>query len=308
MVKLVNLLAIAVKAGATDVVLTPYQQPHMKIKDSYRPFGDPVTADDITSMLFNCLSPNQQEDYKALPKKAVLSAYKITIPDLCSCRLTLYSVEKGLSMVIRLIQFTATLVDYGLERIVGFSGRKSGLLLVGGEQGSGVTTTCSALINTLGQTPGQHIVMLEEVPEQSILAKSGIVERIACTRIEDYLAVLQRLVSASVDILFVDRLLDYRIMHQVLCFAASGCKVVSSLAINNPLWLVDFFVNQFPQSDREWVQKFLLAHSVQVFCQQLTLDADTTLTYQSFPITHASAKAYREKAEDLHEAIIRGVV
>lgn len=307
MAKLVNLLAIAAKADASDVILAPDKTPYMKVAGKFTAFGETLSATDITTMLFDCLSPEQQEDYKALPKQRVLRAYKIDIPSVCTCRLTLYSVDAGISMAIRLIKPTGTLADYRLDNAVGFNHHGSGLVLIGGEQGSGVTTTCSALLNTLGQTPGQHIVMLEEVPEQSIQAQSGIVERIACTSIEDYLAVLQRLVSASVDILFVDRLFDYRIMHQVLCFAAAGCKVVSTLAINKPLWLIEFFVNQFPQSDREWIQTFLLAHCVQVFCQQLTLDAETKLAYQSFPITHASAKAYREKAEDLHDAIIRGV-
>lgn len=307
MVKLVNLLAIAAKADATDVILTPDEKPHMKIAGSYTAFSERLTAADITTTLFDCLTPEQQEDYKTRPKKGVLCAYKINVPSLCPCRLTLYSVDKGLSMAIRLIKPVGTLVDYHLETALGFNHHDAGLLLVGGEQGSGVTTTCSALIKSLGEMPGQHIMMLEEVPEQSVQATSGVVERIACTTADDYLVVLQRLTTASVDILFVDKLLDYRVMHHILCFAAAGCKVVSTLPINKPLWLIEFFVNQFPQSDRDWVQTFLLAHCVQVFCQRLTPDADTALAYQSFPITHTSIKAYKEKAEDLHDAIIRGV-
>lgn len=305
--KLVNLLAAAKDANATDLLLTPAQVPHIKVKGVLKALGEPLAGDDISQMVYACLSPDDQQDYQSLTQDEVSRAYLIDVDQMGRFRATFYKEKQGISVVLRL-HYPKTLTDLGLAKIVGFQELNAGLLLLGGECGSGITTTASALLNHCGRTQGQHIVMLEEVAEQSVVADSGVVERLSYRTCDESLLAMQRLTTASVDILFVDKLQDYRVMHQVLCLAAAGVKVLSTLSISSPLWLLDYFIHQFPQPDRTWIQRFLFEYGIQIVCQRLRMHPVSELAYECLPLTRATEKSYQDSEDDVSRHVIRGLV
>ena len=308
MPKLVNLLAHALSEKATDIVLVPNQCANMKVDGLYHAFGEVLAASDITDAIYTVLNPLQQEDYKTVANTSMQRAYRIAPYADCPARLTLYSQREGVTAIIHMIPFLATLTDYGLQNVVNFHSHDAGLLLIGGGQGQGVTTTGAALANALGQTPGQHIVALEEVMEYPIEAKNGIVERIECNSADAYCHSLQRFITADIDVLSIDRFRDHRVMHHALCLAASGCKVIGSVAIDTPFMAIEFVVNQFPQGDRDWIKPFLLHHLVQVFCQRLTPDKPEAIAFESLPMTTAVAGFIANNNDaELHTCINRGV-
>src|SRR6185312_1985299 len=221
-------LASLVERGGSDLLLVSGAPACMRLK------GEVVSLDmralasaDIESAVLPVLSPHAAQQYKEV--QIADSSYRVS--GLGRFRINLHRERGHAAAAIRALPTRVpNLKDLhlpaGLEALTRLP---RGLVLVGGQAGSGKTTTLSALVHEINRREARHILIIEDPIEYEHVNLRSVIEQIEIgTDAPDFPTALRAALRQAPDVIVVGEMRDPETMRIAVSAAETGHLVFST--------------------------------------------------------------------------------
>src|SRR5258708_15619909 len=156
-----QLLAAAVKNGASDIHLKAGAPPALRISGSLLPVKVPaLIPDDTLAIAQFILSGNR---YKGDIHELRDWDTSYAVDDVGRFRVNIFRQKGNIALVLRAIPFTVPTVEsLGLPAVVkGMADFERGLVLLTGVTGSGKSSTLAAIVRQINETTPAHILTIQ---------------------------------------------------------------------------------------------------------------------------------------------------
>lgn len=257
MISLTQLLKTAVQQGASDLHITAYSPPVLRVNGSIVKIKtEKFNPEECQSLLYSVLTEGQKsrlEETKELD-------FSFTVKDVARFRGNIFFQRGFLSGVFRKIPTVIpNLDDLGLPKSVeAFANFPSGLVLVTGTTGSGKSTTVSALLDRINNEKSGHIVTVEDPIEFLFTHKKCIVnQREVDQDTNSFAKSLRQVLRQDPDYVFVGELRDLETIEAAMRIAETGHLVFSTLHTNSAVLSISRLINAFPAQDQDRVRSVL---------------------------------------------------
>jgi twitching motility protein PilT len=156
------------------------------------------------------------------------------------------------------------------ETLTKLSAITRGLIVVTGPAGSGKTTTCAGLIETINRTRAERILTIEDPIEYEFAAKKSLfTQRAVGQDVPDYPYGLRAAFREDPDVLFAGDLRDLESLHLLLTLAETGHLVLTTLNVGTVSEAITRLVDSFPESQRAMIRSLLARTLTAVIAQRL---------------------------------------
>ena len=288
----VDLLALAVERGASDLVITVGLPPMLKIDGEFHPTEyEPLTPQETRRLMYALMDEKQQrifEEEKELD-------FSFSLPGKGRYRVNVFLQRGSVGGVLR--------VEIAMS--------PRGLVLVTGPTGSGKSTTLASMIDYINERKACHIVTIEDPIEFFHKHKRAIVnQREIGSDTKSFHKALRSVLRQAPDVILVGEMRDYETIAAAITAAETGHLVMGTLHTNSAPETIDRIVDVFPENQQEQVRVQLSNNLVAVLTQQLLPKAfggGRVLAYELMIATPAVRALIREgKTHQLRSVIQTG--
>lgn len=162
--------------GASDLVLSVGNPPAVRIDGVLSAAeGEVLTADKIEQMMKLLLTPEQVKQ----AQENQGGTFGVTYRGDARFRVHVYWQEGSASMSIRFIpKAVPQLASLGFsEKTISTTKAARGLIIIGGREGHGKTTTWASMIDAINAERNEHMVLLQKPTEHLITDKLSVVDQ-----------------------------------------------------------------------------------------------------------------------------------
>ena len=265
-----ELLAEAVRMGASDFHLATGFVPHRRIQGRLEPIDIPtVTRKRALTMVREVLSEDQ---WHRLEKERHLDV-ALRIPRVGRFRANFFSQRSGFDASFRVIsRVIPKLEDLGLppsvSEILRFT---QGLVLITGPAGCGKSTTLAAIIDRLNETRPCHIITIEDPVETIHLPKKALVNQRQVPRdTASFARALRGALRQDPDVIMVGELRDLDAISLAVTAAETGHLVFGTLHTSHSTATIDRVISAFPPAQQGQI-RVMLADSLRAVISQFLL-------------------------------------
>ncbi|MDQ1256227.1 MAG: twitching motility protein PilT [Candidatus Hydrogenedentes bacterium] len=269
-----QILAYAVKNGASDIHLTVGSPPAVRVDGAIRFIGEEsLTPRDTASFLDDVMSPEQKEVYF----KTGDFDLALSISGLGRFRCNILRQRGSCGMVLRhvkgkILGFSALNLPVVMERICEY---RRGLVLVTGTTASGKSTTLAALIDRVNSTRREHIITLEDPIEFLHSNKKSIVtQREVAIDTRDFRTALRAAMREDPDVILVGEMRDAETFAAAISAAETGHMVFSTLHTTNCMMTMDRILDMFPSGQHDQIRSQLSLQLRAIISQRLLRTVD----------------------------------
>ena len=268
-----DLFKAAVKAGASDLLITVGVPPQLKIAGKLAPLDLPdLNGADVQRLAYSMLSHRQRT---ALEEKRDLDlAVSINLSDgeTRRFRLNIFYQRGNLAISSRLISAEIpTPQQIGLHPILStLMQKKQGLILVTGPTGSGKSTTLASLLNEVNHRDSRHIITIEDPIEYTYEHDRCVVEQreIGIDAL-NFSSGLRSAMRQAPDIIMVGELRDIETIQAALSAAETGHLVLGTLHSNNACQTVERIIDVFPAAQQNQIRQQFAGTILAIVSQRL---------------------------------------
>ncbi|HWP95939.1 MAG TPA: type IV pilus twitching motility protein PilT [Syntrophomonadaceae bacterium] len=308
----VEILTIATQMKASDVHLTVYRPPMLRVFGKLLPCpgADVLTGED-TRHLGEEVIPHER--IKDELKKTGQADFSNSFAGIGRYRANIYMQRGSWAVALRLIASNIPDIDsLGLPAIVkSLANKERGMILVTGVTGSGKSTTLAAMINLMNQGKSFNIITLEDPIEY--LHRHGtciINQREVGTDTISFPLALRAALRQDPDVILIGEMRDLETISTALTAAETGHLVLATLHSSNATQTVERIVDVFPPHQQGQVT-FQLSNCIEgIISQQLIPRADNSgmaLATEVMIATHAVRNLIREnKTHQLYSSLQTG--
>ncbi|NCC22970.1 MAG: type IV pilus twitching motility protein PilT [Alphaproteobacteria bacterium] len=294
---LTQLLAFTMQNNASDLHLSPTSPPIIRVHGTLKRIkGDPLTSDDIRTMLYSVMTEDQRSDFE----KNLELDFAIAFGDQARFRVNAFTTRNGTAAVFRTIPSKVpTMDELELPPVIRrLSELEKGIVIVVGPTGSGKSTTLASMINGINTNDSRHIITIEDPVEYFHSSKKSLVNhRELGHDTRSFAAALRSALREDPDVILVGEMRDYETISLALTAAETGHLVFATLHANSAPKTIDRIIDVFPTGDKEMVRA-MLANSLQgVIAQTLLKRADGSGRVGAFEVllgTNAVRNLIRE--------------
>ncbi len=264
-----ELLAFAVKNGASDLHLSSGLPPMIRVDGDVRRINVPPMAHkDVHRLVYDIMNDKQRKDYE----EYLETDFSFEIKGLSRFRVNAFNHNRGAGAVFRAIPSKIlTLEDLNCPAIFkDISDTPRGLALVTGPTGSGKSTTLAAMIDYVNERHHGHILTLEDPIEFVHESKKCLVNQREIHR--DTLGFNEALRSAlreDPDVILVGEMRDLETIRLALEAAETGHMVFGTLHTSSAAKTIDRIIDVFPAAEKDMVRSMLSESLRAVICQTL---------------------------------------
>jgi twitching motility protein PilT len=274
-VELNEILAMAVKAKASDVHIKAGLPPVYRIDGALRPLpnGPRLTPENIRKMTYAMLSDRQREEFEN--RHELDLAYGVQ--GLGRFRVNMFTQRGSISAVLRTIPFNvSTLEELNLPAVIKkITQNKRGLVLVTGTTGSGKSTTLASMLDAINSNRTEHIITIEDPIEYLHRDKKSIInQRELGVDTQSFADALKSSLRQDPDVILVGEMRDYETIDTALTAAETGHLVLSTLHTVDAQETINRIVGVFPPYQQRQVRLQLSAVLKGVISQRLVPRAD----------------------------------
>jgi len=257
------------EAGGSDLHLSVGFPPIFRLKgEMYRTAREVLTNEALTEMIYEILTPEQQQHLKQ--NRDLDVAYELQ--GVARFRCNFFFQHRGIGAVFRIIPTKILTIDDlklppVLHRIAEL---QRGLVVVTGPTGSGKSTTLAAIIDQINKTREAHVLTIED-PIEFVHPniKCLITQREAGAHARSFADALRVATREDPDIILVGEMRDLETIALALTCASLGILVFGTLHTNSAAKTIDRIVDAFPSNQQDQVRS-MLADSIQaIIAQQL---------------------------------------
>jgi twitching motility protein PilT len=263
-----QLLALAVRRGASDLLLITAAPVTLRVTGALVAAGPPLGAEETRNLLLPLLSQAQSRELERT--KSV---------DLCFSRegigrfrANLHYQRGTVAGSIRLLpEKVPTLESLHLPPTLRrFAEARQGLVLITGPTGCGKSSTLAALIDLINTNRHDHVVTIEDPIEFVHGNRQSVIEQIEVGQdAPDFAGSLRSILRQNPDVILVGEMRDPETIATVLTAAETGHLVLSTLHTNDTSQAVSRILDSFPSSNQPQIRQQLSLALLAVVAQQL---------------------------------------
>lgn len=270
-----ELLELTVKNKASDLHLLVNVPPTIRLDGVLRPLTNypALTAQDIESMIYSLLTPEQKE--LLLANKELDFSYdfnKVSNLQPGRFRVNAYFQRGELAGVFRFLSTVIpTLDQLHLPKICHeFGNLRQGFVLVTGPTGHGKSTTLASILNEVNLAKPAHILTIEDPIEYVYPKGTAIIsQREMGMDTHSWTMALRSALREDPDVVLIGEMRDVDTMQAALTIAETGHLVFSTLHTNSASQSIDRIVDAFPADQREQIRTQLAATLRGIISQRL---------------------------------------
>ncbi len=306
-----KLLKVAVRGGASDVILKTGEIPRFRFNSKLVSLSDGSTVTpEIMDLWIDKILPRQ------LLEKRVKGDcdFSYQAPGGHRFRVNLFRQRAAYGLVLRVISsHIKSLEELQLPAILGtLTLQKRGLILVTGATGSGKSTTLAAMIQKINMEQASHIITIEDPIEFNFKdEQSTINQREVGQDTESFAIALRAALRQNPDVIFVGELRDKETTETALMAAETGHLVFSTLHTIDAVEALTRLLSYFPPHSHSNLRQVLSHALIAIISQRLvkTADGRGMTAANEILISNANVKETILKADDfngLYQIIAQG--
>lgn len=264
-----QLLAFVMHNEASDLHLAPGNPPIVRAHGSMkRVKSDPLTSDDIRTMLYSIMTEDQRSDYE----REYEIDFAIAFGEKSRFRVNAFTNRNGSAAVFRTIPSDIpSMDDIDLPQAVRrFADLKKGIVLVVGPTGSGKSTTLASLIDHINRTKNEHILTIEDPVEFFHTSQKSLINhREVGSDTHSFTRALKSALREDPDVILVGEMRDHETISLALTAAETGHLVFGTLHSSSAAKTVDRIIDVFPSGDKDMIRTMISSSLQGIVAQQL---------------------------------------
>lgn len=264
-----ELIAAAVREGASDVHLRAGQPPRVRIDgELYLVEGPVVTEESLRTFLYSMLTPEQIEQFERTHELDFAHSFR----GITRSRFNLYLQQGMLCASARLIpEHVPTMEDIGMPPVTySFVNLPAGLVLVTGPTGSGKSTTLAAMIDYINQHRRTHILTIEDPIEYVFKEKRSMIsQREMALDTLSYHHALRHAFRQDPDVVMIGEMRDLETMQAAITLAETGHLTFSTLHTTEAATTINRIIDSFPPHQQSQIRAQLAVSLQGIISQKL---------------------------------------
>ena len=280
MFKIEDFLLVAEKHEASDIHLSTGEHPRLRVKGKLRSLGGDgvfLAEENILQIMESTLHPNQADRCRKLFQEngSADYSYETTLEQkLIRYRVQVFRSMGKLSMAMRRIQYNIpSFKQLNLPPIyekVMENPEQKGIVIVGGETGSGKSSTLAAMIGHLSRRPDKHIVTIEDPVEFVFRDTKALVhQREMGVDFPNYAEALRAVLREDPNVIMIGEMRDAETVHAAIKAAETGHLVLTSLHTATAAWTFSRVLNFFKEAEHDAVRVNLSYNLLAIMNQML---------------------------------------
>jgi len=271
-----ELLLLTVEADASDLHITSYVPPRIRVYGDLKSIDHPIlTPAETKALVYSILSDKQK---KIFEEKLELD-FAFGIKDLGRFRANVFMQKGAVAAAIR--RFLPSMWSFqklGIPaRVAQLCYLPRGLILVTGPTGSGKSTTLACMIDHINTERSVHIVTIEDPIEYFVSPKKALVnQRELYVDTLSYGNALRSVLREDPDVVLVGEMRDVETVEATLRVAETGHLTFSTLHTNSAPETISRIIDIFPPQYQTQARVMLSMTLEAVLCQALLPKADGT--------------------------------
>lgn len=268
-IRLVDLLAGAVKAKASDIHVAPGARAAIRVDGTIHRHGSHIFGEaevrKIAADLFG------SEDITAIESGHDVSKALPRWNDV-ALRLHGYRASTGVAFAIRLLP--ARIPDIGELQLPAsiepLTALERGLVLFGGPTGSGKSTTLAAVVGHINRTASARIITVEDPIEYVHESeRSFITQREVGRDVRSHADAVLGALRADPDVIVIGEMREPQTFAAALTAAETGHLVLATIHTGSAMQTIDRIIDAFPAVQQAQIRVQLAASVRAVVCQRL---------------------------------------
>ncbi len=296
--------------NASDIHLMTDEYPYLRIKKSIREakVGEKLTEQAIEQMLSPTLSEEVMSRYREHGYADYAYETEIVVegePRRVRYRIQLYKCRGKMTAAMRRIKLQVpSFEELNLPPVyeTALTMRPKGIIIIGGETGSGKSTTLATMINYINQRHAKHIVTVEDPIEYIFKnVRSRINQRELGEDFVSFPEALRAVVREDPDIIVIGEIRDAETVRTAITAAEVGHLVLTSLHTTDSSQTFYRILNFFPPDEKDAVRQNLGATLVAILNQMLlpcVKEGVAVVPATEVLINNAVVRMYIERKEE----------
>ena len=245
--QLTEFLKLVIEKAASDGFAAVDSAPIFKVNGDLLAHGDQVmSADDITALIQESMTPEQFEDYV----NTCDANYAIEHPSLGRFRASAYVQREQPALVVRRINHDIpTFEQLGLPpRLKELSLLKQGLVIIVGATGSGKSSTLAAMVDYRNENRRDHIITVEDPIEFVHSHKQSIIsQREVGVDTQSFDVALKTALRQAPNVVMIGEVRDAETMRTALSYAETGHLCLCTLHAGGSKQALERIQSFFPE-------------------------------------------------------------
>jgi twitching motility protein PilT len=269
-----ELLEIAVREDASDLHVTTYMPPRIRVNGVLKSVDHPpLTPSETKQLIYSVLTDRQKKHFE---EKLELD-FSFGIKDLGRFRANVFMQKGAVAGAFRrFLPSMWSFAQLGIpQRIAQLCYLPRGLVLVTGPTGCGKSTTIACMLEHINHERAVHIVTIEDPIEYYFAPRKSIVnQRELFVDTLSYNNALRSVLREDPDVVFVGEMRDYETVEATLRVAETGHLTFSTLHTNSAAESISRIIDIFPSQYQAQVRIMLSMCLEGVLTQALLPRAD----------------------------------
>ena len=269
-----ELLKIAVEADASDLHITTYIPPRIRVNGSLKSVDHPpLTPTETKELVYSLLSDKQK---KLFEEKWELD-FSFGIKELGRFRANVFMQKGAVAGAFR--RFLPSMWSFSQlgipQRVAQLCYLPRGLILVTGPTGCGKSTSLACMIEHINHERDVHIVTIEDPIEYYFNPNKSIInQRELFVDTQSYANALRSVLREDPDVVLVGEMRDQETVEATLRVAETGHLTFSTLHTNSAVESISRIIDIFPAQYQTQVRIMLSMSLEAVMTQALLPRAD----------------------------------
>ena len=269
-----ELLKIAVDADASDLHITTYIPPRIRVNGSLKSIDHPpLSPAETKELVYSILSDKQK---KIFEDKWELD-FSFGFKELGRFRANVF-LQKG-SVAAAFRRFLPSMWSFAQlgipQRVAQLCYLPRGLVLVTGPTGCGKSTSLACMIEHINSERDVHIVTIEDPIEYFLSPRKSIInQRELFVDTQSYANALRSVLREDPDVVLVGEMRDFETVEATLRVAETGHLTFSTLHTNSAVESISRIIDIFPSAYQSQIRVMLSMTLEAVLTQALLPKAD----------------------------------